>query len=57
MVHQVLGLKYAKKIKQKFENYFLLKRFSKSDRNDLDQDQDPFFPVRIQDPDPDPHQN
>jgi len=25
MVHRVLGQKYAKKIKQKFENYFLLK--------------------------------
>ena len=30
MVHQVLGLKYAKKIKQKIKNYFLLNKFSKS---------------------------
>ena len=46
-----------KKSNKKFDNYFLLKKFSKSERNDLDPD--PFFPVRIQDPDPDqdPHQN
>ena len=31
------------KLKQKFENYFLLKRFSKSYRNDLDPDPDQFF--------------
>ena len=32
-----------KKKKKKIENYFLLKRFSKSYRNDLDPDPDPFF--------------
>ena len=44
------------KLKQKIENYLSLKKFSKSQRNDLDPDldSDPFFPVRIQDPDPDP---
>ena len=41
----------------KFENYFLLKRFSKYYRNDLDPDPDQFFPVQIQDSDLDPHQN
>ena len=33
----------GKKSNKKFENYFLLKRFSKSYRNDLDPDPDQFF--------------
>ena len=40
MVHQVLG-KSDKNNNKKFENYFLLKKFSKCERNGLDPD--PFF--------------
>ena len=47
--------KNKRKKTKKNLNYFLLTKFSKSYRNDMDPDRIHFFPVWIQDPDP--HQN